>query len=342
MSSRDRILIVKLSSIGDVVMSLPVAAALRRQYPGAYLAWVVQPAAAGVLTGNPHLNEVLVTGGAQQGARALPPLSSPFTLRRELRALKFTTSLDLQGLLKSAMLGWLSGARERVGYRSWQEGVRICYTRTAPRRMDIHAVDSYLDLAAAVGAARTPVTFDLAVSDEDRAQVAQLLADRGPIATLIPGARWESKLWPPARFAAVADALHTEFGLTSAIIGGPGDTALAVAIAAAASAPLLDLTGKTTLKQAAEVFRRSRLTIGNDTGPLYLSSAVGTPTVAVFGPSDPRRLGPYGPGHAKVVTAVDCAPCRNRQCRDRRCLDTLSPEAVMAAVRSLLRDAGTN
>jgi heptosyltransferase-1 len=378
-----RILIVKLSSIGDVVQSLPVAAALRRRFPSGYLAWAVEPAAADVLIGNPHLNDVLVIGGAGVGrarraysaevadassatkagcppptwagsgdsARPLPPLSSPAALRRALRPFRFGVSLDLQGLLKSAAVAYLSGARDRIGYRSLREATFFLNNRRiVPDRRDVHAVESYLDFAEALGARREPVEFTIVISGGDRAVVDALLGVAGaPFdcaqgkrscpthAALIPGARWASKLWPTGRFAAVADALAEEFGLTSVVVGGPGDAGLAREIAAASRAPVVDLTGRTTLKQAAEVFRRCRVTIGNDTGPLYLSAAMGTPTVAVFGPTDSRRLGPYGDGHAKVVAEIPCAPCRNRRCQPLKCMAAIEPERVVAAARALLQ-----
>ncbi|MFB3882292.1 MAG: glycosyltransferase family 9 protein [Armatimonadota bacterium] len=346
MTEPARILIVKLSSIGDVVMSLPVAAALRRRFPEAYLAWAVEPAAADVLAGNPHLDDVLIVGGHDrpslpQGSTSLPPLSSPAGLRKALRSYRFQTSLDLQGLLKSAAVAYLSGARDRIGFRSRREGTFLLNNRriVADRR-DVHAVESYLDFAEALGAPREPVEFPMAIPDGDRRAVDSLIGDRTELAALIPGARWESKLWPAERFGAVASALAEESGLTSVVVGGQGDADLARRIAAVAPASVLDLTGQTTLKQAAEVFRRCRLTVGNDTGPLYLSAAMGTPTVAIFGPSDARRLGPYGPGHAKVVARISCAPCRNRRCAPRRCMELIEAAEVIAAARRLLFSKG--
>ncbi len=337
-----RILIVKLSSLGDVVMSLPVAAALRRHFPSAYLAWAVGPAAADVLTGNPHLDDVLVIGGKenQRGMKALPPLREPGELKRELKRFDFDLTLDLQGLFKSAAVAYLSGARERIGFRSWREGIFLLNNRRLiPYRPQVHAVDLYLDFASALGAAKEPVEFPIAISQEDQDKVDELLGTREKYVALIPGARWESKLWPAARFAAVAEKLADEFGLTSVVIGAARDKELAMLIAAACKEKVLDLTGQTTLKQAAEIFRRCRVTIGNDTGPLYLSSAMRTPTIAIFGPSDARRLGPYGEGHAKVTAGVACAPCRNRQCRSKKCLEAISVEQVLAAARNLLAHA---
>ncbi len=335
-----RILVVKLSSIGDVVQSLPVAGALRRRFPDGYIAWAVGPAAAEVVTGNPHLSEVLVVGGGGgdgTGVRSVPSLASPMRLRRALREIGFEVTLDLQGLFKSAALAYLSGAKERIGFRSLHEATFLLTNRrVVADRRDVHAVESYLDFAEVMGADREPVEFTIAVSEEDRQRVEELLEGRKRLVALIPGARWESKQWPTARFAAVADRLAEEAGLESAVIGGPTDEGLAGAIAASARSPILDLTGKTTLKQAAEVFRRCRVSVGNDTGPLYVSAAMGTPTVAVFGPTDARRLGPYGEGHAKMVARVECAPCRNRRCRRRTCMEAIEPEQVVEAALGLL------
>jgi len=334
-----RILIVKLSSIGDVVMTLPVAGALRRRFPSAYIAWAVGPAAEEVVAGNPHLSEVLVVGGRRngEGVRAAPPLTELWRLRRELRQIGFEVTLDLQGLFKSAAVAYLSGARERIGFRSWREGTFLLNNRrVVAYRPEAHAVDLYLDFAKIMGAEREPVEFRIAVSEEDKRKVDELLGGRDKLVAMIPGARWESKLWPTERFAAVAKGLAEEFGLRPVVVGAAGDKRLGALIAAACKHEVIDLTGKTTLKQAAEVFRRCRVTVGNDTGPLYISAAMGTPTVAVFGPSDARRLGPYGEGHAKVVARVACAPCRNRKCRPRKCMEAISVERVLAAARGLL------
>ncbi len=340
------ILLVKLSSIGDVVQSLPVAAALRRRFPQAYIAWAVGPAAADVVSGNPHLSETLVVGGTDPDGvtpwrlRPVPPLSAPRRLRQELRTHGFEVSLDLQGLFKSALIAFLSGARERIGFRNLQEAAFLLNNRrVVPDRRDVHAVEAYLGFAEALGAPAQPLDFTIATSEEDRGKAHELLAGSQPLAAIIPGARWESKRWPAARFAAVAHALHDSFGITCVVLGARADRPLAEEIAAAARCPVLDLTGKTTLKQTAEVLRCCRVTVGNDTGPLYISAAVGTPTAVVFGPTDAARLGPYGEGHVKVTSRAPCAPCRRRRCRPLKCMESVPPEEVIAALGTLLRPA---
>ena len=336
----ESLLIVKLSSIGDVVQSLPVAAALRRRFPEAYLAWAVKPAAAEVVAGSPHLDETLVIGGREgrHGVSALPPLGRPRALARELRRRRFTVSVDMQGLLKSAFLAYLSGARERIGFRNWQEGAFLFNNRRVVRdRRDVHAVAAYLEFAAALDAPSEPLDFTIATTPEDRRAAAALVECRTNLIGLVPGARWLSKQWPVSSFAAVAETLGRELGATSVVVGAAGDGPAAADIAARARAPVLDLTGRTSLKQLAEVFRRCRVVVGNETGPMYIASAVGAPTVTIFGPTDPRRLGPWGEGHRKVWAAPRCGPCRRRACRPLRCMEAISVEQVVAAAREIVR-----
>jgi lipopolysaccharide heptosyltransferase I len=339
----ESVLITKLSSIGDVVQSLPVLAALRRRFPKAYIGWAVKPAAAAVLTGSPHLSETLIVGGGKgdaPGVCSVPPLTAPIRLARALRTRQFDLALDMQGLLKSALVAFLSGARERIGFRNHQEGAFLLNNRpVVPDRRDVHAVEAYLGFAEALGAPAEPLDFTIATTAADRRAADELLEDRGDLVALVPGARWLSKRWPAARFAAVATALASELGLTAAVVGGPEDRALAAEIGASAHTPILDLTGRTTLKQLTEVFRRCRMVVSNETGPMYIAAAVGTPTLAIFGPTDPLRLGPYGDGHAKVGADVACAPCRRRRCQPLRCMEAVSVEQVMAAARAVLAGA---
>jgi len=336
-----RILIVKLSSIGDVVQALPVAAALRRRFPTAYLAWAVKPAAAPVVVGNPQLDDTLIVGGegeSRPGVKPLPALREPLALRRALQAIGFDLALDMQGLFRSALVAYLSGAKDRVGFRNFQEGTFLLNNRRiVPDRRDVHAVEGYLGFAAAVGAPTQPVAFTIATTCEEEEQAEALLAAHRNCVALVPGARWLSKRWSPACFAAVCDALHTEYGGDGIVVGGPEDGALAAEIVAAAKSPVRDLTGGTTLKQLAAVFRRCVLTVANDTGPMHISSAVGTPTVAVFGPTDAARLGPYGENHATVSASLHCAPCRRRNCSPARCMAAVTVAQVMDAARRVRR-----
>jgi len=337
----ESILLVKLSSIGDVVHSLPVLAAVRRRFPEARIAWAIGPAASDVVVGSPHLTETLVVGGAGNqgpGVCPVPPVAAPRQLARALRRRGFDLALDLQGLFKSALIGYLSGARDRIGFRNFQEGAFLFNNRriVADRR-DVHAVEGYLGFARALNAPIQPLDFAIATSQADRRAVDRLLGDRDNLVALVPGARWASKRWPSARFAAVADALGDEFGCTSLVVGGAHDRRLAEQTQAAARAPILDLTGRTTLKQLADLFRRCRVTIADDTGPMHISSAVGTPTVALFGPTDPGRLGPYGRGHATVSAGLACAPCRRRKCHPLRCMEAITADQVIEAARRVLR-----
>jgi lipopolysaccharide heptosyltransferase I len=335
------ILLVKLSSIGDVVHSLPVAAALRRRYPDARIAWAVAPPAADLVAGNPHLTETLVVGGrarGEEGVSSVPPPGAPLALRRALRARAFDLALDLQGLLKSAFIAYLSGARDRVGFRNHQEGAFLLNNHAiVPDRRDVHAVEAYLGFARALGAPAEPLDFTIASSEADRHAADLLLGGATDLAALVPGARWPSKRWPAHGFAAVADALGAEFGCTCVVLGSGGERSLADQVVARARRPVVSLAGRTSLRQLCEVLRRCRVTIANDTGPMHISAAVGTPTVAIFGPTDPTRLRPYGEGHSVVSAPPPCAPCRRRNCQPRRCLAAILPEQVITAARAIIK-----
>jgi lipopolysaccharide heptosyltransferase I len=335
------ILLVKLSSIGDVVHSLPVLAAARRRFPKAHIAWAVGPAAADLVAGNPHLDEALVVGGdgpAGADVCPIPRLSSPLRLALALRERRFDLALDMQGLLKTALIAYLSGARDRVGFHNLQEGAFLFNNRRIVRdRRDVHAIEGYLGFANAIGAPAEPLDFTIPISHADRGVVDELLRGQRNLIALVPGARWHSKRWPAERFAEVADVLAGEFGATCAVVGGEGDRALAERIGEAARSEILDLSGRTTLRQLAEVLRRCRVAIANDTGPMHISAAVGTPTVAIFGPTDPTRLAPYGSGHAVLKASVPCAPCRRRECLPLRCLEAITVRQVVSVTEHILR-----
>jgi len=293
-----RLLIVKLSAIGDCLLATPALSALRDALgPEARIDWVVHPHCAPVVAGNPRLHTVhrLTRQGwwRQLGA-----------LRREFRAIAYTTVLDQQGLLKSALVARMAGAREVVGPAHPREPLaRRFYTRTVFDDPAAHVVAVYLNRAAAVGARwATEPAMELPVFLEDLAHAQRLLQGlQGPIIALNPGAGRPDKQWPPAAFAALADRLLAE-GRDVVITGGPGDRALAGEVRAAApnSERVRDLTGQTSLNQLGALFRSCAAFVGGDTGPMHMAQASGCPTIALFGPTDPAILGPRLPMHRTV------------------------------------------
>jgi heptosyltransferase-1 len=336
-SRRPRILLVKLSSFGDVLHALPTLEALRAAYPLAHITWLVEAAYAPLLSGHPALDEVWV-------APRLRPAefwsgSNPATLRRlvqQLRAHPFDLVVDVQGLFKSAVWVALARSPRKVGYDKTRELSYLALTeRVDPFDPEAHAVKRYLNLAHYLGAPFTSPRFRLGL--DAAADISALIPDEAnrPLAVLHPGARWSSKLWPLASWARLAEWLRDQ-GFQVAVTGSAADRELAASITAQCRAPLLNLAGSTSLAQLAGILRKSRLAVTTDTGAMHLAAALGTKVVALFGPTAPWRTGPFGEGHRVVRLGLPCSPCFKRQCPEPRCLTDLTPEMIEAACEKIL------
>ncbi len=320
-----RILIVRLSAIGDVLHGMPVLCALRAALPEAYLAWVVEGVSAQLLKHHPALDE-LVTVPRKW-------LKSPRTvldLRRKLRSLKFDVAIDMQGLTKSAIAARLSGARLRIGYggvdgrelSTWLNNKLVEPTGT-------HVVDRNLELLQPLGIRQPEARFGLDDTPEDAATAQRMLAElqlRPPFAVINPGAGWPSKVWPAARYAEVAKYLGQRRGVRSLVVwAGDQERAWAEQIVAGSGGFGL-LAPKTSLRELAAITRQAAMFVGSDTGPLHLAVAVNTPSVGMFGPMPAERNGPYGPRHVPVQKV-----CLAGSSRDKRSAGPESMEAISVA-----------
>lgn len=306
-----RVLLVRLSAIGDVVHTLPVLAALHRA--GHEVGWVTEPAARPLLQGQPLLAELIAAPAAK--AFAFGPAAEAV---RTLRAGRWDVALDLQGLWKSAAWAALSGARaigfESAARREPASALLLAERQPLPASA-VHVIDKNLALLKALGLDAIGLReFPLPQAPQAEASVAAQLAERGAsrFALLNPGGGWESKLWPAERWAELARALAAQ-GLASLVAWGPGERARAEEIAAAsggAAAPAFP----TTLLEYVALARRAAVVVAADTGPLHLACAVGAPVVALFGPTDPARNGPFSPVDRVVRRVPPCAPCHKRAC----------------------------
>lgn len=334
MSDYRRILIIKPSSLGDVIHALPTLAALRDRFPSAHITWLVKHQWVGVLERAEGLDRIWPIE---------PGLKGWLRVVRPLRAAAFDLVIDLQGLLRSGVIARLTGCPTRVGFANAREGSRFCYTCNVPvPTLDMHAVDRYLLIASAVDAPPKGVPeFRMRLTDMDCDRVAQLLKERGvlpdaPWIAMHVSARWDTKRWPPEHFAAVADALH-ELRLGSvALIGGPDDRAAIQAVMAEMQTTPLNLTGQTSPELLPALLASASVLVSNDSGPMHIAAAMGTPVVALFGPTSPLRTGPYGKAHRVFTSGVPCSPCFSRTCTNSvplQCLTTIDPKAVIDAVR---------
>ena len=337
---RPRILLVKLSSFGDVLHALPFLEALRAAYPDARITWLVEAAYAPLLTGHPALDEVWVAPRLRPGEFLSGPNPARLrTLLKQLRAQPIDLVVDVQGLLKSAIWVALAKSPRKVGYDRTRELSYLALTeRVPPFDPEAHAVRRYLNLAHYLGAPPAPPRFRLNL--DAAVDISALLpaADDRPLVVLHPGARWATKLWPAESWARLAAHLHGR-GLQVAITGSAADQELVASIIELTQTPIINLAGRTSLAELAGVLRRARLAVTTDTGAMHLAAALGTPLVALFGPTAPWRTGPFGEGHQVVRQDLACSPCFQRRCPAPRCLSDLTPDLVAAACEKILSKA---
>jgi lipopolysaccharide heptosyltransferase I len=336
-SRHPRILISRLSAIGDTVLTLPVLNALREHIPDGMLAWVTQRASAQLLRGHEALDELIV----------LPRnwMTSPremLRLRRRLRGLRIDTAIDVQGLTKSALPTWLSGARRRIGYARGEFMAREIsnwfYTE-AVRPIREHVVERNLELLRPLGIDHPRVRFRVPEHEQDARRVEQFLSAQGDLrrfAVMQPGAGWPSKLWPPGRFAAVARQLDQQYGVRCIVVwAGPEELGWARQIAAESAGRAI-VAPATSLTELASLERRAALFVGPDTGPLHLAAAVGTPCVGLYGPMDATRCGPYGGRAVSVQSAHLTGGSRRRRKAGNETMRAISVEQVCEACDQIL------
>ncbi len=332
-------LIVKPSALGDVVHALPVLALLRAKWLSARIDWLIAPAFASLLDGHPLVDDVIPFH--RRNRDAVSPLASGtdfLELMRLISDRNYDLVIDLQGLLRSGMLTWASGAPTRIGFACAREGASLGYNlRVESRGTERHAIERYLDVAEELGLGRGPVRFPFHVSDADRAAVDALLADiRGDFAVLLPGTNWPTKRWPAESYVMLGERVERELGLR-VVVAGAGD---AVGIAARMrDARVVDLAAKTkTIPQLVELLRRAALVICNDSGPMHIAAALDRPMVALFGPTNPVRTGPYLRDDAVLRLNIECSPCYSRSCSHQTCLRWITVDHVIdAAKRQLTR-----
>jgi len=328
-----KILIVKPSSLGDVVHSLPFLNAVKERFPKAEIHWVIAKGLEGLLTGHPMIHKVwLINKDMWKKTTHIPhSFKELHTLFRKLRKEHFDIVVDLQGLLRSGIITMMTGAPLRVGFKEAREGSRFFYTHKIEGGKDIHAVDRYLKIAGFLGCMTTDVCFPFPLSFNS-SPVTHHSSLSGDYAVIVPGARWRTKRWPPEKFGELSSLLP----LKTVIVGGKGDTKIANEIVSHSNGKAISLTGKTDMKGLIEVMRGARFVVSNDSGPMHIAAALGIPVFAIFGPTDPVRTGPYGKGHTVIKEDIPCAPCFKKTCDDIKCMNNLSVEKVYEVIKKKL------
>jgi heptosyltransferase-1 len=341
-----KILILKPSSLGDVIQALPVLRLLKLHFRDAEIYWWIDSSLAPLIEGDPDLAGIV----RFERRRWASPLNWPEMLRsiQWLRAQRFDWVIDLQGLLRSGIFAWLSRGNFLVGLDNLREGsregARLFYDLAACVPKGTHAVDRYLSVLPALGVPANGSFQWLPGRPQIAAAVKAKWPELGAASHWIaiqPGARWDTKRWPVENFTKLVGLLVKKYPDTCfAVFGSAGERQLGEIISAAAPERILNLSGRTTLPEMIEWLRLCELMITNDTGPMHVAAALGVPLVALFGPTDPRSTGPYGQLENVIRTGLPCSPCFNSSCRwsnPLECLTAISPERVFEFVEKKLR-----
>lgn len=333
---RPRILICRLSAIGDCVLTMPMLCALRQRFPNGHIAWAVERAGGMLLEGHPCVDEVIVVPkGWLKSPRVV------WQLRARLRKTRFDIALDPQSLTKSAVLAWLSGAKRRIGFCPPRgRELSLWLNRELVAAEHSHIVDAQLDLLKPLGIESPRVQFRLPIAPQAEAQVDAVIQQMHlgcDFVAINPGAGWDSKLWPAERFGRVARALGERYELPSLVVwSGDRERAWAETIVARSGGRAV-MSPPTSLPELAALLRRARMYLGSDTGPLHIAAAVDTPSVALFGPTLPQDCGPYGEQHVSVQKALPPEDRRLRRHGPNDAMCKIDTDSVIDACERLLR-----
>jgi 3-deoxy-D-manno-octulosonic-acid transferase/heptosyltransferase-1 len=344
------ILIVKLSAIGDVIHTLPALNAVRKQYPDAHITWLVEEAAYGVIKGHKALDRIIVSKRKTwlkglAGRSCVKNFREVCSFVKQLRDTRYDIILDFQALLKSGVLIWLARGGRKIGFDKGMEHQEHSYIflneRVPPVDMEVHALTRGMMLLEALGIHSPEAVFNVPVSDRDRNTADDLLMQYGikapkPLVAINPMAKWETKLWDNLKFANFADRLIEQVNADVIFTGSREDSKAIEDIISNMKTRAANLAGRTDLKTLAALYEKTSIVVSTDTGPMHLAAAVGTPVMALFGPTAPWRTGPFGEGHKIIRADIECSPCFKRQCNTMECMKQIRVDQVFEAAMSAI------
>lgn len=336
------ILIVRLSSIGDIVHTLPAVPILKAQWPESTITWVVEPDGAELLAGYSGIDRILlfpkkdITTSCRRG-RFFKAFHRINGFVHELRRVYYDIILDFQGLLKSAVIVRAARGKRKIGFSHAREGAPLFYTERVPSPVfDAHGIQRNLVLLSALGIKEYPVSFSQFYDSRDTDHLDRILAREGiddaqKIVCVHPCSRWRTKLWSQEKTALLCDLLHQQCKCEVVLIGGKEERQVVRAIAQRCQAPVHNFAGIMPLRVSAALLQKSSLLVTLDSGPMHLACATGTPVVALFGPTAPWRTGPFGTQSKVIRKDLPCSPCyKRRACpqRNHRCMEDITVAEV--------------
>jgi heptosyltransferase-1 len=300
-----------------------------------------------LIEGHKDIDHVIVSSRKSWQKKLLSPenrsavISEVTGFLRDLRSCKYDLVIDLHGLFKSGLLTGLARGGRKIGFTGGKEGSILFLTeRPYPFDYNRHALDRYLQAAEYLGCRINSWKGNIPVLKGDKECIDRLLAEhftfRDTLVAINPMARWTTKLWEEERFSDLAERLKKELSCTVLFTGSPSDVPAIERIVERLNPPPLNLAGKTSLRELAYLYTRCRLVLTTDTGPMHIAAAMGVPVVALFGPTAPRRTGPYGKGHMVIQKKLRCCPCFRKKCSHVTCMKSITVEEVFDAVKELM------
>ena len=331
-----QILLIKPSSLGDIIHGLPVLKALHDKWPDAKISWVAKDIYADILHGNPLIDSLILL-------KKSCLTTSILSFRKKLHQGSFDLAIDMQGLFRSGLIAFLSGAAIRIGFSNARELASLFYTHKVDAPLNLHAVDRNLKLAAALDCEVQDINFSLNLNPEDLEETLDFLQEnqlgtRRPLVTFVPGARWEKKRWPPLYFSRLGDLINKELRAGIIVAGSRQEEGLIHEIRSAMKNSSSEAAGF-SLRKLTALLSKSDVVVTNDSGPMHIAAAVGTPVVALFGPTDPVRTGPYTKKRIIIQKEMECIPCFRKPCSQNsfECMKSITVEEVFEGVTQILK-----
>jgi 3-deoxy-D-manno-octulosonic-acid transferase/heptosyltransferase-1 len=347
LDSPGKILIIKLSSIGDVVHALPFLEAVKNRHPASHIDWLIEEEASQIISGHPLINRIIVSKRKSWEKEVLIPLKLKKTFSeakdfyKDIRTSSYDIVVDLQGLFRSGFLAAISKGKRKIGMSGGREGASF-FLNEPPVPVDYnqHAIDRYLKLAAFLDCETGCFKGEIPVFEKDRKKADEILLSfrkSKQIIAINPMAKWKTKLWEPDKFSELALRL-VEAGDYEVIFTGSASDRPVIdnILGKTGKDGMMNLAGMTNLKELAHIYSKCSVLICTDTGPMHIAAAMGCRVVALFGPTSPLRTGPYGPGHMVIKSKDGCGPCFKKECVDPKCMKDISVDMVMDEVKKVL------
>lgn len=342
-----RVLLIKLTSLGDVVHALPVASSLKESFPFLKLHWVVEDRCASLLENHPLLDSVVIYPRRElqvsiSNRRWGQVLKLLLDLRRSLRGLHIDLSIDLQGLAKSGLMSLMAWAPHRIGCFGLKE-LSYLISKSLPEGEDLHAVDRNLKVAAFLGAEIKPPKFVIGIKEDEKTWAKEFLKSHGVpegvgLIGLQVGASFPQKCWPIPKMVALSEQIAKIPHIQIVLLGDRKDRERLTPYFSQLSPKVINTVGQLSLRQLMALINQCRLLIGADTGPLHLAVGLGLPVVALCGADDPKWTGPYGDAHRIHYKKMPCSPCNKKPiCQGRYdCMEAIEVGEVLDSVRAML------